>query len=180
VGDVLGALAEVPLAYHVRVVATVAQQRRHRHHPIVQMAFVAWLAELVVGLDLEHVAEAGEVVVDAGHQHGAGRRAGGPDVEVREVHSRVGEPVQVRGLDLAAEGADVTESQVVGQQDEDIRTSRRSCLRAVARGFRRRPAADHSAHEGQADGGSREREPHCKQSSFHVVRPLLFSRGAIQ
>ena len=67
---------QVPLAGHVGVVAGVAQQRRHRHDPVRQVAFVAGAALLVFVRLSRHRAEPRRVRVDAGEQHRPRGRAG--------------------------------------------------------------------------------------------------------
>ena len=122
--NLLGRLAQVPLADHVGVVARVLEQLRKRCHPVVQIALVAVHAPLVGRRPLVHVAQTVEVRVDAAEQHRARRRAAGVGVEVGEAHARLGQRVEVRRADLAAERAHVGEAHVVGEDDDDVRTTR--------------------------------------------------------
>ena len=112
--------AEVPLAGHQRAIAGVPEHLRHRHHALVEVALVAGLAALLGEHQLGHVAEADEVVVAARHQHGAGRRTERRRIELGHLHPGVGERVQVRRGDLAAEAAEVGVAEVVGHDEQDV------------------------------------------------------------
>jgi hypothetical protein len=61
--------------------------------------------------------------IDAGEQHGARGRAARVGVEVRKAHTLAGEGIQVRRLDLAAEHTHVGKSQVVTEDDDDVRSA---------------------------------------------------------
>ena len=112
--------AEVPLAGHEGLVAGLAEQLRQRHHALVEMPFVTRLAFQFRGQRLGHGADPGDVVVGAGEQHRAGRRAGRGGVEVGQAQAGDGQGVEVRRGDLAAEGADIGEAQVVGDDHQEV------------------------------------------------------------
>ena len=130
---VLRGLPEVPLAGDRGVVAGVPQDGGEVEDVLVEVPLVADPALEVVAHQARHAAEAGPVVVHPGEQHRPGRRAGGGGVEAREPQPGGGQRVQVRGPDLAAEGADVGVAEIVGDQDQDVRPGRRRVLRAAAR-----------------------------------------------
>jgi hypothetical protein len=116
----LGRQAQVPLARHQGAVAAVVEQLGEAGDPVVEVALVARLADLLAADRLGHAAEAGDVVVGAGEQHRPGRAARRGGVEVGEAQAGAGQAVEVGRGDLAAEGADVGEAQVVGDDDEEV------------------------------------------------------------
>lgn len=67
----------MPFPSRVGVVAGIVKDGGKRRGPTIQRAFVSGLADLVVCQKLDHVAQAYDVIVDAGHQHAA--RPGGID-----------------------------------------------------------------------------------------------------
>jgi hypothetical protein len=117
-------LAHVPLAGHVGVIARIAHHARDARHVIVQVSLVPRLALLVRTKELRHVAKAGDVVVGSAQQHRTRRRTSRADVKAREAFTRQSQPIQIRRLDLAAEGADVGVTHVVRDDDQDVRSLR--------------------------------------------------------
>jgi hypothetical protein len=97
----------VPFARHQRQITGVAQQFGQRYDPVVQVALIAGRPVETRARDLEHGADAGDVVIGSGEQHRAGRRAGRRRMKVGEPDARVGQPVQVGRVDLATECADI-------------------------------------------------------------------------
>ena len=134
-GNLVGLLAHVPFAHHVGVVAAVLQQLRERRHAVVQIAFIAGLAHLVRGGPFIHVAHAVDMRVRAAQQHGARGRTTGVGIELVEPHAVFGQGIEVRRPDLAAEATQIRKSQVVAQDDHDVRRPRRG--RGGGRGGRR-------------------------------------------
>ena len=118
--QVVRLLADMPFAGDRGAVAAVAQQRGHCDDPVVEHAEVTGSADMRLRDRLGHVAHAVAVVVDAGQQHRAGRRARRGDVEVGKAHAVPCQRVEVGRGDLAAVGADVAETPVVGQQQHDV------------------------------------------------------------
>ena len=99
-------------------------------------------------------AEADRVVVAAGDQRGAGRRAERRGVELRVAQARARDPVEVRRRDDAAEGARRAEALVVDQDQEDVgRAFRRHDLRLPVGRRTGRVEVDHAA-ECAGGGGS--------------------------
>ena len=129
---VLRGLPEVPLAGDRGVVAGIPQDCGEVEDVLVEVTLVADPALEVVSHQARHAPEPGPVVVHPGKQHRPGRRAGGGGVEAREPEPGGGQGVQVRGADLAAEGADVGVAEVVGDQDQDVGRGRRRVFRAAA------------------------------------------------
>jgi hypothetical protein len=117
----------VPLPDHVRVIAGILEQLRQRGHAVVEVAFVAVHAPLIGRGPLVHVAEAVEVRVDAREQNGSRRRAARVRVEVREARAVARERVEARRSDLASERAHVGETQVIAEDDDDVRAAGRIC-----------------------------------------------------
>ncbi|MNP01090.1 hypothetical protein D3C76_928930 [compost metagenome] len=122
-GRQFGGQAQVPFAAHQGLVTGIAKQLRQGHHAVIEIAFVAWLADQFRGQRFGHGTDAGDVVVGAGEQHRAGWRAGRRGVEVGQAQAGVGQGVEVRGADLAAEGADVGEAEVVGDDHQEVRAA---------------------------------------------------------
>ena len=112
--------AQVPLAGHVGVIARVLQQPGDRDDLVIQVALVSRHTVLVRQVVFGHRAQAVEMIVDAGHQQGAGRRAGHLGVEAGETRTFRSQGVQIRRLDLAAECAEVTVPQIVGDDQKDV------------------------------------------------------------
>ena len=119
-GAVLRGLPEVPLAGDGGVVAGVPEDGGEVEDVLVEVPLVADPALEVVAHQARHAPEPGQVMVHPGKQHRPGRRAGGGGVEAGEPQPRRGQGVQVRGPDLAAEGADVGVTEVVGDQHQDV------------------------------------------------------------
>ena len=74
--------------------------------------------------ELGQLPKAGDMVVGAGHEHRAGGRAGGGHMIVGEPES-VGfgsKSVDVGCLDLRTETSAVAEPEIVGDDDEKVRT----------------------------------------------------------
>ena len=95
IGQVVRFRADVPLAADIGTVAAVSQQRRHGDDALVQRAQVARFSPVGTRHRLAQVADAIEVVVDAGQQHRAGRRAGCAGMEVGEAGSAVRQRVEM-------------------------------------------------------------------------------------
>ena len=70
--------------------------------------------------ELADLTEAHGVVVAAGQQGGAGRRTQGGDMEPVVAQSGVCDPGEVRGVDVAAEGAGVAEAGVVDEHQQHV------------------------------------------------------------
>src|SRR5262249_43135291 len=67
-----------------------------------------------------HVADAGLVRVEAGHEAGPARAAAGGVVELGEAQAVLGQGVEVGGADLAAVTAEVGVAEVVGEDEKDV------------------------------------------------------------
>ena len=67
-------------------------------------------------------ADTGEVIVDAGHQHGASRRAGEACIEVCQQHALTGQPIDIRRGNLGTEDTEIAEAEVVGDDQQDVRS----------------------------------------------------------
>ncbi len=106
----------MPLAREVRRVAGRAQGLRDGHALVGQVARVA-----VRGVVEVQDADPDLVGVQPGHQRRARRAAAGGVVELRQPDALGREPVDVRGVDLAAEAADVGEPHVVREDQDDVR-----------------------------------------------------------
>jgi hypothetical protein len=117
--------AEMPLAGHIRGVARVLQQRRETRDTEVQETLVTRLTALLAVPRPAHHAETGNVVIGAGKQLRAGRRARQARIELRQHHAATRERVDVRRRDFTAESADVRVSEVVRDDQQNIRSSLR-------------------------------------------------------
>ena len=105
------AVAQVPLAEVAGAVAGVAQRVRQRPLVLPQQRTAA-----------DGVPDAGAVAVVAGQQAGAGRRAGGADVKVREAHPVGMVAVDVGGADhVVAVATQVAVALIVSQDEDDVR-----------------------------------------------------------
>lgn len=124
VGRQFGGQAQVPLAAHQCLVTGLAQQLRQCHHLVIQVALVAGLADQLRRQRLGHGADTGDMVVGAGEQHRAGRRARRGGVEVGQAQAVQGECVQVRRGNFPAKRTEVREAHVIGQDHEKIGTLR--------------------------------------------------------
>ena len=139
---------EVPLADHVRAVAVLEQHLGEhpvleRHDPVVAG---------VAGGELGDAGHAVAVVVAAGDDAGAARRAERRRVHVVEAQAVRRERVEVRRRDRAAVAAEVTEPGVVEDDEEDVRGALAGPRRAPATpGSIRRPCG-RSPRERRASG----------------------------
>jgi hypothetical protein len=120
---------QVPLAGHVCVPPPLAEHLGDR--PALERNVTVGAREARCGLGDRSHAVCG--VVAAGHQARARRRAQRGRVEVREEQAALGDPVDVRGLDQAAEGLHRRISDVVEHDVEHAwRALRRDRLRVRA------------------------------------------------
>ncbi len=97
----------MPLAGHMSVIARVQQQLGDSADLIIEVALISRHAVLVRQVVFGHRAQTVEVIVNAGHQQRAGRRAGRLGVEPDEARTCRGPRVQIRRFDLAPERAEV-------------------------------------------------------------------------
>ena len=98
----------MPLAGHVGMVARVSQEFRQRRHAFVEIVLITYLSlDARQHIAAEHRAQAGGVVIRAGQEHRTSRGAGRRDVKVRQLDTSLRQTVQVRCIDLSAEGADI-------------------------------------------------------------------------
>ena len=139
--------AQVPLSGHVRVVAGVLEELRHRERVRIQESLVAVEAAPFVG-GRSHDALAHEVMVGARDQHRSRDGADGADVVIREDRPVGHQRVEVRGVDVAAERVNVGVPEVVGDDQKNVR---RLHVPGVGRGNGRVGA-------GVAGGGRLDRE----------------------
>ncbi len=110
--ELLIGMAEMPLSGDERSIARILQSLR-------QGAFVRWQAVGVAREDhksLQPVAHG----VAAGHECRARGRANRLAVEGLQAHAFVGEPVDIRCLDLAAPVAEIGVAQIVGHNEHDV------------------------------------------------------------
>ena len=135
--------AQVPLARHVGVVTGVPEQLGKRRHAKIQVALVARVAKLVAiwllsFKVLKHIAQAGNMAVRAGQQHGAGGGAVRRDMEVRQQDALPGQRVNDRRFDLAAENPQIVEPHIVHHDQQHIGPlGRRRAVRAGTAGQNR-------------------------------------------
>jgi hypothetical protein len=109
---------------------------------------------------LVHVAQAIQVRIDTAQQNRPRGRTGRVRVEVCEAHALLRQRVEVRRLDLASERSHVGVPHVIGEDDDDIRPSRRRRVR-----WRRLPClgggGPQDAHQyGGADPARNAQRPH--------------------
>ena len=71
-----------------------------------------------------HVADACLMWIEPGQQACPARAASADVVELRESQPAGREGIQVRRVDLAAIAADVAETDIIGEQDDDVRSIR--------------------------------------------------------
>ena len=76
----------MPLSCQIGVVAGVFQKASERHHPFGQHALIVLPLALPWAQHLRDIRNARKMVIYAGHQHGAGRRAIRRRVIVRETN----------------------------------------------------------------------------------------------
>ena len=119
--ELSGFFTEMPFSEEASLVASRLEKLAQSAHALVQMSFVARLAALIGRHEGDHVSESSEMTVDSRHQHRAAWRAGRGGVEIREDHAIGGQPVDIRCWDLAAEGADISPAEVVGDDDQYVR-----------------------------------------------------------
>ena len=87
------------------------------------------------------------MIVHATHEQRSRRGAGDLRVEPGEARARVGRCVEVRCVDLAAEGADVAVAQIVGDDHEDVRSRRARRAHSVVVGTARTGAKQTEGEE---------------------------------
>ncbi len=98
---------QVPFAAHQGLIAGLAQQLGQGDDAVIQVAFVARFADQFRGQRFGHGANTGDVVIGAGQQHRARRRAGRCGVEIGQAQAVLGQRIEVRRSDFAAERTDV-------------------------------------------------------------------------
>lgn len=107
----------MPLAGHGGAVAGGAEGFGDGGAILAEIAAVAGAAVVI-----DHVADAGLVGVEAGHEGGASGAAAGAVVELGVAGAAGGERVDIGGFDLRAVAADVGETEIVGEENDDIGT----------------------------------------------------------
>ena len=113
----------VPLADHPGAVAGSLQELRDGDVVVQQVSGVGGTT-LRRGLGGDEITDARFVRMQAGDERGARRTATRGRVDLLETRAGPGETVEVRGRDLAAVAAEVRVAEVVGQDDEDVGTTR--------------------------------------------------------
>ena len=112
---------QMPFARHHGAIALRFQGFSNRHHAIMQLGAIFQMPLLIFGMQMMHGADAGSVIADAGHQHGAGRRAGGSDVKIGHESAVLGQRVKGRGLNATAEPAHIRPAHIIGDDDDEVR-----------------------------------------------------------
>ena len=143
IGESLGGLSgcDMPLT---DTVGTVAGGFEHFGNGgrAVQAAAVTLMTAI-----LHHVADAGLMGITAGEERRASGATAGGVVELSKTEAVPGERVEIGRLNFAAVATDIREADVVGENDDDVRTrSFRFVLRAVNDG------AAHQDSKNQGDG----------------------------
>ena len=114
--------AEVPLAGHVGVVSGIDEQLGDRHDVTPEMPLVARFPELVLRRGTAVAAQPGAMRIDPRHHGSPCRAAIGEDVELRQRHPLGRQGVDVGRGDLRPENADVRVAQVVGNDEQNVRS----------------------------------------------------------
>ena len=112
-----GQAHDVPLAHHVVAVAVRAKHLRDGRDGRVELASITGKARIEIG----EAAHADAVMVVAGEEAGPRGRAHGGCVETGHAHAFRGEAIDDRGVDLASIAPEVTEADVIEEDDEDVR-----------------------------------------------------------
>jgi hypothetical protein len=140
-------VVEVPFADHESVVTGGAEDFGESHGVGLESATIAGeLRSAVVG----HRANAGLVGVEPGEERGTGGTAPGGVIELRETEAVIGEGIEGWGLDFAAVTAEVRPTEVVGEDEEDIRSGWRG---GRGEGMQTREAGQQGKKEGGQGGG---------------------------
>ena len=152
--DHLARLAEVvgdvPLPAHAGGVARVAEGFGHRRTVGGEFTAVA-LGPTVV----DHVPHPRLVRIATGHERRPGGAAPRGVVEVREADPVGGEPVEVRGANLAPEAPDVRVAHVVGHDQHEVGAVLRDRRRGSGASERQ---AGHQKNRGRTDHAGRSRD----------------------
>ena len=111
----------MPLARHIRAVASIANQIDDRDNVLIQVALISWLSLLFLGEKLVHVAQSATVVINAGHQQRPRRRTGSTDVEVRKSQTIAGESINIWRRDLAAIHPEIRKPHIIANNQENVR-----------------------------------------------------------
>src|SRR5439155_9860199 len=90
VGRAVESVPEMPFARVQGAIAGVAQQFGKRGDAVVEIALIAGRAREVGPDDLDHRTDAGNVVINAAHQHSPRWRAGGRGMEVSQADAFAG------------------------------------------------------------------------------------------
>ena len=114
-------VAEMPLGARVGSIAHCPQALGNGGHFRQQPILIVSVLRLQLGLELGLRPDARQVVIRAGHQHRAGRRAARCRVEVCQAQAASGEPVEMGRGDLTAKAAQVRVTQIVGNDQQDVR-----------------------------------------------------------
>ena len=129
VGQVAGAMAQVPLAGHPGMVARALQQGGDGGDILRQVAPIGGDVTVFVRGALGQVGDAGGVAVDAGQQHGPRGRAHGRGVEIGEPRTACRQAVDVGRRDLAAIGTEVRVAPVIDHNENNVGRGCRGGLR---------------------------------------------------
>jgi hypothetical protein len=81
--------------------------------------------------------------IDAAQQQRSGRRAARMGVKIGEAHAITGQRIQVRCLDLATVRSHIGKTQVIAEDDDDVRSAWRFRRQGVGRQDTRRKHTGH-------------------------------------
>ena len=115
----------VPFADHPRAVAGLLEQLGDGDVVVEQVAGVSRTA-LGRGLGADEVADARFVRMQAGDERRTRRATARGVIAFLETRAGLGQAVQVRRRNLAAVGAEVRVAEIIGEDDEHVRTVGRS------------------------------------------------------
>ena len=130
-GAAFGQRRNVPFADHVVAIAVRPQHFRQRPRLARDLAAISRVAAVEIG----ETADADRMMVAPGEQRRARRRAHRGGVEARIAQAFGGELVDGRRLDGRAIAAEIGESDIVEQHDENVRRALRRLCRLRPPGF---------------------------------------------
>ncbi len=110
-------LPEMPFPDDGRVIARRAEHLRHRHAAVIELCVRAFRLRQLQTIEIAHP---GLMRIQTGHQRGPRGAAPRRVVKLREAHTARCQRIEIRCRDLAAVAAEIAESHVIDEDNEDV------------------------------------------------------------
>lgn len=128
----------LPFSRHDIQVASIVENLGQCCHPPVKVPFISRFAIKVItkcSHMLKHLSQSSDVVICTGEEHRASRRARRCRVKIGHADSLLRKAIDIWSFDFSSVATDVTVSQIVSNNDQEIGPFRRSWIHGVKHVF---------------------------------------------